>query len=514
MEVASDADQPPGNAAELPAQHLAGQRSLSRNTSVRTLERRIWPLIIVVLLVQDGILLALAGPLAGAVYGCTGPIPLCEIPPAQSGLSYSQVSSDVQILYILLTLLLFVLGGIYTRRHIFHGMKEYQTIFIACGLATLLFEFGRYLVDRHNPAVHSWLLFSWLFGALFVLIGRFAARRALRAARKRGVMVRTALVVGADREGQMLEWRMHQARAAGMRVLGYVDDHRPVGSEVVPGLRVIGAIDDLPTLIDALQIDQVFMAMGDLTDEEALRVLGRVLLTKAELALAPNLFRTLTTGGQLIRVADHAVLQIYKARIQGIDAFLKGTLDIVGATILLILTSPIWLLVRIGLWITAPGPLLVRETFLGEGGRPFQIWKFRTTKGPPPQDDPDRLARRARGLPMRDYPEVTPLGTWLRHYSIDELPQLLNVLARRMSLVGPYKISPDQLPIYQRAYLISPLTMRPGITGVCQIHGRGELTVEERALLDAEYVRTYTIWQDLRILLATIPAVLHGRGAY
>jgi exopolysaccharide production protein ExoY len=118
-----------------------------------------------------------------------------------------------------------------------------------------------------------------------------------------------------------------------------------------------------------------------------------------------------------------------------------------------------------------------------------------------------------RGLPIRGNPNVTPFGRFLIRFSLDELPQLLNVLVRQMSLVGPYKISPDQISLYGSRHL-ALFTVRPGITGVCQIHGRGELTIEERSLLDAEYVRTYSIWRDAQIVMSSIPTVLHGRGAY
>jgi len=127
------------------------------------------------------------------------------------------------------------------------------------------------------------------------------------------------------------------------------------------------------------------------------------------------------------------------------------------------------------------------------GGRPFDALKFRTVSDPidTGQDD-DTENRLRRGLPVRQNPHVTPLGRFLIRFSLDELPQLLNVVFRQMSLVGPYKIDPRQLSLYGERQLVL-FTVRPGITGVCQVHGRGELTVEERSLLDAEYVRTYTI---------------------
>jgi exopolysaccharide biosynthesis polyprenyl glycosylphosphotransferase len=418
------------------------------------------------------------------------------------------------VLYVLLTLLLLVLMGGYRKLHLFHGMSEYTVIFQATGLATLLAEFASYLSDRHYPIARGWLLMAWLFGALLMSMGRFVARRVVHALRYHGLLVQPTLIVGAAREGQMLEWDAYRSRTDGMRVLGFVDDALPAGTEVSGRLRILGGIDALPALIAQHRIERVLVATADLHEGDALRVLQYVLPTSADVALAPDLFRTLTTDGQLVRLAGESLLVVGKVRITGADAVFKSLFDIIGAVLLLIVTSPLWIIIALAIKVTSPGPIFSRQVALGEGGREFGALKFRTTQSSVGADQhPALRERRQRGLPVREQPGLTPIGRFLRRYSLDELPQLLNVLLRQMSLVGPYKISPDQINLYGGRYL-PLLTMRPGLTGVCQIYGRGELTVEERSLLDAEYVRTYSIWRDLQILLATVPAVLHGRGAY
>jgi lipopolysaccharide/colanic/teichoic acid biosynthesis glycosyltransferase len=151
----------------------------------------------------------------------------------------------------------------------------------------------------------------------------------------------------------------------------------------------------------------------------------------------------------------------------------------------------------------------------GLGGRRFNALKLRTTpRHAAAADEPRTLTlRRQKGLPVRENSHLTLFGRFLRRSSLDELPQLLNVLRGPMSLVGPYKIAPDDRPHYGTRWL-SVLTLKPGITGMAQVHGRGELTMEERSILDAEYVRDYSLGHDLALLLATIPTALRGRGAF
>ena len=472
-------------------------------------ERRAWPVLVILLLAVDFAFLFAAATLAyqirffSAFFGFKG-----------SGISHPHFYLKAQFLYSAMSVVLFAIVGAYRRRGIFSGTAEYQQILYATGLATLLTEFGIYLADRHYQIARGWLMLAWLLGAGLVIAWRFSSRRLLRVAHRWQLLVQPALVVGIGREGQILEWHIHRAKYEGIRIVGFVDADAPIGQEVVGGLPVVGHIDDLPELIDRYQIDQVFVATADFTPQQSLNILQHVLPSSADLALAPDLFRTLTTEGRLRRIAGDALLVVDKVRITGLDAVLKNIFDLTIAVTVLLITAPVWIAIAVAITVTSRGPLFTRHRTLGAAGRPFNALKFRTTCWPPRQDASEEYTSRwMQGLPIRERPDITRFGRVLSRYSLDELPQLLNVLWRQMSLVGPYKISPDHVRLYGGRQL-ALFTVRPGITGVCQIYGRGELTVEERSLLDAEYVRTYTIWRDIQIVLASIPAVLHGRGAY
>jgi lipopolysaccharide/colanic/teichoic acid biosynthesis glycosyltransferase len=174
------------------------------------------------------------------------------------------------------------------------------------------------------------------------------------------------------------------------------------------------------------------------------------------------------------------------------------------------------LLIAIAVRLDSPGPVIYRRRVMGINGRQFDAYKFRTmlTNGDEIlAQHPELLAEWVENQKLVDDPRVTRLGRFLRKTSLDELPQLINVLKREMSLVGPRMISPGEITKYNQ-WDMNLLTIQPGITGLWQVSGRSDVSYEERVRLDMHYIRNWTIWLDLQLLLQTIPAVLKGRGAY
>ena len=198
-------------------------------------------------------------------------------------------------------------------------------------------------------------------------------------------------------------------------------------------------------------------------------------------------------------------------------ALYKRILDVVGSVTLILLLAPILLAIVLAVKLSSAGAVIYRQQRIGRYGRPFAFLKFRSMF----QDADKRLAallvegneKDGPIFKMRNDPRVTPVGKFLRKYSLDELLQLCNVLTRDMSLVGPRMIAPEEMEKYNQ-WGINLLTVKPGITGLWQVSGRSDVSYEERVRLDMYYVRNWTIWLDLQLLLETFPAVMKGQGAY
>jgi lipopolysaccharide/colanic/teichoic acid biosynthesis glycosyltransferase len=235
------------------------------------------------------------------------------------------------------------------------------------------------------------------------------------------------------------------------------------------------------------------------------------------MSLSSGLYEIFTTGMQVRTKNSVPLMSLNRVRLDPIELTLKKALDylviLVAAPTLLLVFATIGLLVK----LDSPGPIFYRRRVLGVGGKEFDAFKFRTMVINGDEvlaQHPDKLAELKATHKLKDDPRVTRMGTFLRRTSLDELPQIINVLLGQMSLVGPRMIHPDEGAMYGELKS-NLLTVKPGLTGLWQVSGRSDISYAERIHLDMHYIRNYTIWLDLQILFfQTLPAVFAKRGAY
>ncbi|MCX7839986.1 MAG: sugar transferase [Anaerolineae bacterium] len=409
---------------------------------------------------------------------------------------------------------LFHLFHLYDFHYLLGGTHEYARVFNASTLGMMvliiLLFFTRSVVAR------GWIVLFWLFSIIVVGAWRFVARRMAYAARRRGYLRVPTLIVGADEEGRAIANQLREAQTCGADLIGFVDDRLPVG-EYVCDTPVLGSVSQLPHLVAQNNVEEVILSTSALTRPQVLQIyetLGSS--SSVEVRLSPGLFEILTTGARVKEWGYVPLVSINKVRLSDLETFLKTLMDYTLTIVGLVCIAPILLLIAIAVKWSSPGPILYRRRVLGRGGREFDAFKFRTmyVNG----DEilaryPELQAELQANHKLKNDPRVTPIGHFLRKYSLDELPQLFNVLLGQMSLVGPRMICPAEGAKYGK-WKMNLLTVKPGITGLWQISGRSDVSYEERIRLDMHYIRNYSIWLDLMILFRTIPAVLRGRGAY
>jgi lipopolysaccharide/colanic/teichoic acid biosynthesis glycosyltransferase len=240
------------------------------------------------------------------------------------------------------------------------------------------------------------------------------------------------------------------------------------------------------------------------------------LIDGLNLRMSSGLFEVITTGLEVKELAFTSLYRVQKVRLTGLDRALKLMLDYALTIPGLIAITPLLLIIGVAIKFDSPGPVFYRRRVMGINGKEFYAFKFRTM-----HVNGDRLlnaypelkSELAQNYKLKNDPRVTRVGRILRQSSLDELPQLLNVLFRQMSLVGPRIISPAEMTMYHK-WGMNLLTVPPGITGLWQVSGRSDISYEERVRLDMHYVRNWTIWLDIQLLWQTIPAVIKGSGAY
>lgn len=325
------------------------------------------------------------------------------------------------------------------------------------------------------------------------------------------------LIYGAGEMGEILVNSLMNSFYLNYQLIGLLDDDPEKHELTLQGIQVLGGSEKLEEIAKSKKIDRVIVAIPTLSRDRIFEILLQFSHLDIDVEVVPDLFRIVTPKIRLI-----SGIPLVSTRIQlvhGIWAGLKRILDIVGAIVALLLFSPIMAVAAIMIRMESPGPALFCQDRLGCNGRTFRLWKFRSMFVDAEEKLSSLLAENeamreeyAKFAKLSDDPRITRVGRFIRKWSIDEFPQLFNVLTGDLSLVGP------------RPYLVSELDkmgefgdtilqVKPGVTGLWQIRGRNELTFRERLRLEAFYVRRWSPWLDLWILLSTIPVVLFRRGA-
>lgn len=414
-------------------------------------------------------------------------------------------------------LLIFGIFQLYSPNNLLSGLQEYSRAFNAVTVGVMILILFGFLRRSDTEISRGWLLFSWFLALSITILLRFILRHLVFMLRQRGHFLSPTLLIGANAEGRALAEQLRNARTSGLYIIGFIDNGLPVGASVENGYAVLGNLDHLEKLVSDKKIEDVIIAPTALSREQLLNIY-RIFNTKPEvkLRLSSGLFEVLNTGLSVQELAFVPLIQVNQARITGFDAFLKWFLDYSLAIFTVILLTPIYIILALAVRIDSPGPIIYRRRVMGTNGTQFDAFKFRTmyTNGVEIlQEYPDLISQLEREYKLKEDPRVTRVGSFLRKFSLDELPQLFNVLRGQMSLVGPRMISPPEMDEYGK-WGMNLLTVKPGITGLWQVSGRSDVSYEERIRLDMYYIRNWTIWLDLYLVIVTIPAIIKNKGAY
>ncbi len=416
-----------------------------------------------------------------------------------------------------LWLVIFALNGLYMKDNLLGGAREYSKVFRSATTGFLAIVVVGFLGSSFGFA-RDWLLMAWGFTFLFVSTARFLLRRVVYALRRQGFFLTPAVIVGANQEGRWLAEQLLHWETSGLHLVGFVDKKTPVTFPLFHDLVSLGSVDQLGEIIERYNVGEVILASSAISTRDYLLDIFRnySVSDKVNIRMSSGLYEILTTGLTVNELAYVPLVYVNKVRLTGADIIVKFFLDYILAIVSLVFLSPFFAVIALLIKISSPGPVLHKRLVMGLNGKQFHALKFRTmvTNGDEILDrHPELKEELARNHKLKNDPRITRVGVFLRKFSLDELPQLFNVLKRDMSLVGPRMISPQEVSMYKQ-FDMNLLTVLPGITGLWQVSGRSDISYEERVRLDMYYIRNWSIWLDLQLLFQTIPAVLKSRGAY
>lgn len=424
-------------------------------------------------------------------------------------------------------LLALVLGDTRDVKLLGAGGEEYRRIVSASAQLFAAVAIVAYLAKV--DVARSYLAIAFPVGTCLLLFERWLWRRWLASQRAVGRWCHRVLVVGSAEDVGRLADELRRVPAAGLRVVGSCLSGVPQPGDGVPqpgdgvpqpakgGVPVLGSMDDLLVTVAGAGVDTVAVAASGEVSPDVLRRIGWQLEgTGVALVVAPALTNIAGSRIHVQPVAGLALLHIEEPRLPRGGQIAKDVLDRVGALLLLLVLSPVLLATAVVVRSTSPGPAFYRQDRIGWRGRTFSVWKFRSMRvGADAQLAGLLAAAGTQDTPLfkvRDDPRLSPVGRVLRTYSLDELPQLFNVLVGDMSLVGPRPQRPAEVVLYDELAQ-RRLLAKPGMTGHWQVSGRSDLSWEEAVRLDLYYVENWTFTFDLVLLWRTVFTVVRGRGA-
>jgi exopolysaccharide biosynthesis polyprenyl glycosylphosphotransferase len=419
---------------------------------------------------------------------------------------YFGTALDYAPLACLVTILLFARSGLYAERALRPGFSRVVSSLFQVTVVILVYA----LVEGEEFSSYYVFYGSLFFALCYVSAFRWLFERASGAVLRAAGYSRRAVLVGSGSHIEAVAQALKAGTHAEVEPYGYVSlTPRPEN-----GLKNLGPLDKLEDHFDS--IDEVLIADPEFPQEEAVELVDRCHRRGIRVRVAPSTMEILMDRVEFVPGQTLPLFELKPPVFEGMDFVMKRGFDLIGSAVLILVLSPLMGLIALAIKLTSRGPIIYRSSRPGIGGAPFPCLKFRTMFHDAEHRQAELEARNEQAgvlFKIRQDPRVTPVGRFLRRWSLDELPQLFNVQRGQMSLVGPRPLPQrdyERLDDWHRKrYLVLP-----GMTGLWQISGRSELDFDELVRLDFLYLERWSVFLDLSIILKTIPAVVRARGAW
>ena len=401
--------------------------------------------------------------------------------------------------------------GLYQRRNLLSVVDQLFRLATAVLVGLVITVAISSFVVRGWPDYSRLLLgYVWVGCTLAACAGRYAWATWRDQLAKRGVAVRTVLVIGAGTAGQRVARHFRDTPHLGYRVLGFIDNTLTRGARLPDAPPVVGALSDVQTTLARFRPNEIILADPTLSNQEQLELVNLCQALPITVRVFPDVFQMLVSEASLVNLRGLPLVGIHRTELEAWERTVKRLFDVAFSAALLVVASPLILLTALLIKLDSPGPVFYAQERVGQDGKRFHVVKFRSMVH-------DAEHATGRFWTVKEDPRRTRLGIWLRRLSLDELPQFVNVLVGDMSVVGPRPERPMFVAQFSEALpdYLKRLRERAGITGWAQVNGlRGDSSIEERTKYDLYYVDNWSLWLDLKIILRTIPLIFKDANAY
>jgi undecaprenyl-phosphate galactose phosphotransferase len=438
-----------------------------------------------------------------------------------------------QTQFLVLTIMGLVWLGIFQAQRLYNIRvfvnRFRQTLQVLKGvtIGTLVYIFLSYILKtKYMEESRLVIGYAWLFSFLGLCLFRCLLFRPVFLRLAQGTVLKKVLIAGAGRSGARLAQNLLAKNYLGVAVAGFVDDDEQKIGRTVAERPVLGRIDDINVIVHDHGIEEVYVAINAVGHQRLLEIINSCRETKVPVQVISDLYNVITSKIDVEELEGIPMVEIKDKYVEDINLALKRLMDVIVSLVLLVVLLPVFLLVAVLIKATSSGPVLFKQVRIGKNGRRFNFYKFRTMvanadaaqhkeflkqfiDGKVAGERPDR----AKVYKITNDARVTKIGALLRRTSIDEFPQLLNVLRGEMSLVGPRPSLPYEFDNF-KAWHKRRFNVLPGMTGLWQVSGRSSVKFNDMIMLDLYYIENMSIWFDIQIILKTLPAMFAGRGAF
>jgi len=421
------------------------------------------------------------------------------------------------VIFILSAIFLFFLFNLYDRDKIYRGSGYYSKILKAISINIIVIILAGYVLNLFTFS-RKWILLLYLFSFVLLYLSRFLIETFTQKLIKKLNIKSKTIIIGIGENARRIEDSLRKYSLEGDIILGHLDKKQRIlkNKEYCRNFTILGYLEDLKDIINKNNIQRVIISSPEYKYDEMLEILESLKGLDVTTLIFPGFFEFSLKRLSVREIGGVPLMQVSNIGFFGINLFLKNLIDYILGSILFLIFIPIYLVVGLMIKINSRGPIFFEQKRLTKDCKVFYMYKFRTMY----IDAEDRLKEvmkynEADGplFKIKNDPRITRVGRFLRRYSIDELPQIINVLKGELSLVGPRPPLESEVKKYDE-WEMKRMNVKQGITGLWQISGRSDLSFEEMARLDLYYIQNWSIEMDIKIILKTVPAALFGKGAY
>jgi len=421
------------------------------------------------------------------------------------------------LIFIILTIIFFAFYRLYDWDKLFRGSGYYFRIFKAISINIIIIIIFGYLLETFSFS-RIWITLLYLFSLALIMVSRFIIENISRYIIKKIGLSSKTIIIGLGEDGKRIYKTLNNYKVENYEIIGFIDKEEKIQKIFRNNKEhfILGYLENLNEIIKKSRAEKVIILSNEFNYEEILNMLDELKSTNVMVLMFPGFFELSAKRMQMREIGGIPLIQLANIGFSGLNLFYKKIIDYILGIIIFIFFIPIYLIIGLIIKMDSRGPVFYKQIRYTNNFKKFEMYKFRTMyldAEKKLEELKDKNITRGPIFKMRDDPRITRVGKFLRKYSIDEIPQIINVLKGNLSLVGPRPPIPSEVEKYE-GWHKKRLNVKQGVTGLWQTSGRSDLNFEEMVRLDLYYIQNWSIGLDIKIILKTIPVILFGKGAY